>query len=265
MINVRFYGKEPFQVAVIHGGPGAPGTVAAIARELSKEYGVMEPIQTKTSLEGQVFELCEVVRNFGELPMTLIGHSWGAWLAYIFAARYPSLVKKLILIGSGPFKIEYVKDLEENRLGRLSVEEKEEFNYLINSLNSSSTNEKDRDLARLGKFVSKTDNYHAIEIETDKQDTIQVQSDIFQAVWSEASKLRQTGYLLELGRKINCPVVAIHGDYNPHPAEGVKIPLEQVLNDFRFYLLKKCGHSPWKEKYAKDAFYQLILEVIKGI
>lgn len=61
-INVRYYGKEPFQVAVIHGGPGAPGSVAAIAKELSKNYGVLEPIQTKTSLKGQVLELYEVLR-----------------------------------------------------------------------------------------------------------------------------------------------------------------------------------------------------------
>jgi len=27
---IRYYGKEPFQVAVIHGGPGASGSVAAI-------------------------------------------------------------------------------------------------------------------------------------------------------------------------------------------------------------------------------------------
>jgi len=88
MINVRYYGKEPFQVAVIHGGPGAPGSVAAIARELSKNYGVLEPIQTKTSLEGQVLELYGVLMAFGDLPITLIGHSRGAWLAYIITARY---------------------------------------------------------------------------------------------------------------------------------------------------------------------------------
>jgi hypothetical protein len=69
MINVRYYGKEPFQVAVIHGGPGS---VAAIARELSKNYGVLEPIQTKTSLEGQVLELYGVLMAFGDLPITLI-------------------------------------------------------------------------------------------------------------------------------------------------------------------------------------------------
>ena len=81
MINVRYYGKEPFQVAVIHGGPGAPGSVAAIARELSMNYGVLEPIQTKTSLEGQVLELYGVLKAFGDLPVTLIGHSWGSMVS----------------------------------------------------------------------------------------------------------------------------------------------------------------------------------------
>ena len=31
-----------------------------------------------------------------------------------------------------------------------------------------------------------------------------------------------------MGRKIKCPVVAIHGDYDPHLAEGVREPLSRV-------------------------------------
>ncbi|MBL7117216.1 MAG: alpha/beta hydrolase [Candidatus Syntrophoarchaeum sp.] len=218
MINVRHYGEEPFQVAVIHGGPGAPGSVAAIARELSKNYGVLEPIQTKTSLEGQVLELYDVLKAFGDLPITLIGHSWGAWLAYIITARYPSLTNKLILVGSGPFEEKYVKSLKENRLSRLSSEEKKEFQFIVDELNSPETEEKDKKITRLGELASKT------------------------------------GSLLEFGKQIKCPVVAIHGDYDPHPAEGIRTPLKNVIEDFRFCLFKKCGHSPWKELYAKNRF-----------
>lgn len=46
MRNVRFYGNKPYKVAVVHGGPGALGSVAAISRELSKDFGVIEPLQT---------------------------------------------------------------------------------------------------------------------------------------------------------------------------------------------------------------------------
>jgi len=77
MKNLRKYGNAPFNVAVIHGGPGAPGEMAPVAHQLSTDWGVLEPLQTAISLEGQVQELKSVLERNGSLPMTLIGHSWG--------------------------------------------------------------------------------------------------------------------------------------------------------------------------------------------
>ena len=57
MKNLRTYGDPPFNVAVLHGGPGAPGQMAPVARELSSKWGVLEPLQTATSLGGQILEL----------------------------------------------------------------------------------------------------------------------------------------------------------------------------------------------------------------
>ncbi len=57
MKNLRTYGNPPFSVAVLHGGPEAPGQMAPIARELSSKWGVLEPLQTATSLEGQIKEM----------------------------------------------------------------------------------------------------------------------------------------------------------------------------------------------------------------
>jgi hypothetical protein len=56
MKNLRKYGKSPYEVAVVHGGPGAPGEMAPVAKELSLLTGVLEPLQTADSLEGQVRE-----------------------------------------------------------------------------------------------------------------------------------------------------------------------------------------------------------------
>jgi pimeloyl-ACP methyl ester carboxylesterase len=68
---------------------------------------------------------------------------------------------------------------------------------------------------------------------------------------------------LELAKKIQCPVVAIHGDYDPHPAEGVEKPLRQALKDFKSILLKDCGHEPWKERRARDRFYSVLKEELR--
>ncbi len=63
-----------------------------------------------------------------------------------------------------------------------------------------------------------------------------------------------------MGKRIECPVVAIHGDYDPHPPEGIQGPLSPILKDFRFILLKNCGHLPWIEREARDLFYKILRE-----
>jgi len=56
------------------------------------------------------------------------------------------------------------------------------------------------------------------------------------------------------------PVGAIHGDYDPHPAAGVRTPLLRVVKNFRFILLENCGYHPWAEKQAKSVFYNILMD-----
>jgi len=255
MENIRKYGKAPFNIAVIHGGPGAPGEMAPVAKELSKTCGVLEPLQTKSTITGQLQELEIVLKENGNLPMTLIGFSWGAWLSFVFAARNSSFVKKLILVSSGPFEERYALDIMRTRLSRLAEEERMTIDSLSEILNDPDRQDKNKIFAQLGELISKADSYDPLPY---KSDVIEYQYDIFENVWNEAEDLRRSGKLVALGRQIQCPVVAIHGDYDAHSAEGVKIPLSSVINNFRFILLKDCGHRPWIERAAKDAFYTIL-------
>ena len=68
--------------------------------------------------------------------VTLIGHSWGAMLSYIFTATNPGYVKKLILVGSGVFDAAYAGEIAATRLNRLSTEERNTLQAL-NNLNSA--------------------------------------------------------------------------------------------------------------------------------
>ena len=135
MKNVRFYGVRPYSLAVVHGGPGAPGEMAPVARELAPLGGVLEPLQTAASVEGQVQELHDVLVDNADLPVTLLGFSWGAWLSFIVTARHPSFVKKLILVGSGPFEEKYAENIVPDRLTRLSEEERIEALGMVDVIN----------------------------------------------------------------------------------------------------------------------------------
>ncbi|MFC1948923.1 alpha/beta fold hydrolase [Chloroflexota bacterium] len=255
MKNFRQYGEEPFSVAVIHGGPGAPGDMAPVARELSLTCGVLEPLQTVATLEGQVLELKTVLEGEGTLPVTLIGHSWGAMLGFILTARHPSLVKKLVLVGSGVFEGEYAAGITPTRLSRLSEEDRVETLSIVERLGDPAAGNKDALIGRFGELMSRADSYDPLPHQSE---VLETQYDINSRVWPQAEELRSSGELLELGRKITCPVVVIHGDYDPHPPEGVKNPLSRVVKDFRFILLEKCGHYPWYERQARDRFFDIL-------
>lgn len=253
--NPRTYGEASFGIAVIHGGPGAPGCMAPVARELSSNWGVLEPLQTATSLEGQLQELQVTLAEHGDLPVTLIGSSWGAMLGYIFAAHHPTFVKKLILVGSAVYEEKYAGKIQETRLSRLDEEERREAHSLMETLNAPTIGDKSALLARLGALWTRADAYDPLTLDTE---VLEVQYDVNQSVWRDARELRRSGELLELGKRVRCPVLAIHGDYDPHPPEGVQIPLSAILKDFRFVLLKHCGHLPWIEREARDAFFGIL-------
>jgi pimeloyl-ACP methyl ester carboxylesterase len=255
MDNPRAYGRAPFSVAVVHGGPGAAGEMAPVARELASDRGILEPLQTAESVAGQVEELKAILEENGNLPITLIGYSWGAWLGFLVAAHHPSLVRKLVLIGSGPFEEKYVAKLQETRLSRLREDERTEYRSVLARLSNPRAQSQDASLERLGELASKTDSYDPLRGEPE---AITFQAEIHQRVWQDAVEMRRSGRLLGLAKQVRCPVVAIHGDYDPHPAEGVQEPLNRILKSFRFILLPSCGHTPWLEKQAREAFYKIV-------
>lgn len=257
MKNCRKHGEPPFRAVLLHGGPGAAGEMAPVAQELSSICGILEPFQTKHSIDGQVEELHGVIKQNADVPVILVGYSWGAFLSFIFAARHPSLVSKLILVSSGPFEDKYAPQIMQTRLSRLNTNDRSELEALMKELNSSSAVNDKTLMPRIAQLITIADSYDPI---TDDHKIIDCRSDIYKAVWPEADKLRKSGELLEYSTKIQCPVVAIHGDYDPDPPDGVNLPLSQKLRDFRFVLIPKCGHKPWIERYARVAFFKVLIK-----
>ncbi len=264
MKNYRTWGKPPYEIAVVHGGPGATGEMAEVADELSKAgLSILEPLQTDLSIDGQVDELHDVLIRKAAVPVILIGHSWGAWLIFIFASQYSEIVKKLILIGSGPFEAEYAVNIHSVRHSRLSQADKVEMNRLWAIINSAAGQNNYDTLARIGELAAKADTYDPLPSKKyELPEGLTVNADIYKKVMPDALELRRSGRLLAMGEHIKCPVIAIHGDYDPHPVAGVKEPLSRVIGQFRFIELEKCGHEPWRERDASETFFRVLKDVI---
>ncbi len=231
--------------------------MAPVARELSRTCGVLEPLQTASSIDGQVSELRDVLEKHGQLPLILVGHSWGAWLGLIFAARHPSLVKKLILVGCGPLEEKYSPGIMEKRMSRLDEVERREARALMEAMCGPADEGKNALFARFGRLMSKADTFAPL-LAPDSDEGVTYREDVYRCVWGEAAELRRSGELLRLAGRVRCPIVAVHGDYDPHPAEGVEIPLKRAAKGFRLILLEHCGHEPWRERGAREKFYKAL-------
>jgi pimeloyl-ACP methyl ester carboxylesterase len=116
-----------------------------------------------------------------------------------------------------------------------------------------------QDLIKLGKLFSKSDSYHPV---SSGQLPPIPDTEICKSIWTEAYELRKSVKLIPMATSISCPVISIHGDYDPHPIAGVINPLNNYLPAFRWYVLSKCGHKPWIEKYARELFYKTLTDSI---
>lgn len=260
MENVRIHGRPPYRAAVLHGGPGAPGETGPVAKELSVSRGVLEPLQTAGTIKGQIRELKAVLENAARFPIVLIGYSWGALLGFLFAAHYPADVRKLILVSCPPFESSHAANINETRLNRLSGPKKAEAAGLLEQLARPSEPAESDTFMRLAELCGEADAFDPIETNSC---IIDYQIGVFHSIWKEAEALRRSGKLLSFGDRIACPVTAVHGVYDPHPAEGVEISLSRKIERFRMIRLEKCGHKPWIEKHAGDDFYRVLNDELR--
>lgn len=263
-MQLRKYGKGPYEYVVVHGGPGAPGSVSSLARKLSETRSVLEPFQMETSVWGQVEELHRQIRDNCTDSVFALGHSWGAWLVYLLAYKYPEVVRTAFLIGAGAFDSAFLPELQRRRLDALSVKEQSEYREIIKLLKQPSE-KSDRYLGRLGELAEKADNYCVEMTDENSESMIAIDGKQFQKVMSEAHRMRAEGVFRELAADIRCPVRIIHGENDTTPAEGVVNPLRGAIPDLKWYVIDKCGHSPWKEKYGKEEFYRIIDWEVKQI
>lgn len=61
----------------------------------------------------QIEDLRQLVRHLGFERCVLVGHDWGGACAWAFAARYPEMVERLVIINS-PHPVPFARELKHN-------------------------------------------------------------------------------------------------------------------------------------------------------
>ena len=148
----------------------------------------------------------------------------------------------MIVIGTTPFDEKYQDEITRDRLVRLNEEERSEFFSLADAILDTDKEDRSASMARFFRLITRSESYAFL---SHPDDVLEYQSDINISIGREWRRLLDSSELLKIIPDIKCPVVAIHGEYDVNPAEAVREQFSQVIKDFKFILLEKCGHSPW--------------------
>ena len=256
LIRARIHGDRGPVVFLLHGGPGAAGSVWDLAEELSDEFQVHEPVQRhsgprKLTVSRHVSDL----RRLLAAPAVVVGHSWGAMLGLSFASRYPASLRGLILIGCGTYDQRsreiYCARMRRN-LGSAGRQRKEALREKLGTC--SSDPQRDRLFAKLGEIDARSQAFDELRSRAGYKAMLEVDFRGFQETWDDAVRLQRVGREPAAFRAISCPVLMLHGDDDPHSGGSISTTLRRYIPQLEYRSYPRCGHVPWRERHARERF-----------
>jgi len=254
-IGYRTHGNRGITVVLLHGGPGAPGSLLPLAEALKEKFRLLEPFQRGSgglplTVQRHAEDFHELVAETCDgLPVAVIGHSWGAMLGLAIAAAYPEDLRSLVLVGCGTFdpasRLEMKKTLEA-RMG-------DGFAEKVQSL--------DREVRdpgeRMRRYVALTGRSYSFDPEGSWEPR-SFDARAFEESWADMLRLQQEGVYPAAFSAVRCPVLMIHGNWDPHPGRMTRDLLVRFVPGLQYVELPECGHFPWIEKRAREKFFSVL-------
>ncbi len=254
-IDCRLFGHGERSVIVLHGGPGAPGSSDPIAVALSERFTAYAPRQRGSgdiplTVRRHIDDLKEVVDSCrADAKPAVVGESWGAMLGLAFAGAYPESLNSLVLIGCGTFTEDARQVLIDTR--RRRIEE-----YL--RAHPEHTQDARRPFSeQVLTWHELTDTFRPLDGRMSIAATVsQFDRKGYEQTWNDMVRCQREGVYPNAFVRITCPVLMIHGEYDPHPGRMIRDHLRRFIPHLEYREMSRCGHAPSMEKYARDDFHR---------
>ena len=242
---------------LLHGGPGAhhdylyPQLLPLSATERvitddqrgggKSKTGASTPVTWQT----QVGDLAQIVTEFGLVPPTIIGYSWGALLAMLYATHCAKsddarlAPARLVLISPAPITRAWRDDFEAalSARGRHAA-----ILAMREELAASGLRERDPAAYRQRGFELSVAGYFADPAHARALTPFRVTGRVQQSVWESLGAFDLRDEL----RAVHCPTLVIHGRQDPIPLESAAAVAQSLSAEF--IALDDCGHVPYVEQ-----------------
>ncbi|MBK8248020.1 MAG: alpha/beta fold hydrolase [Gemmatimonadetes bacterium] len=253
---------------VLHGGPGAhhdyllPQMLAlGDARELvfyDQRGGGRSRTDDPAPIgwSEQVHDVARVARELACDPLTIVGYSWGALLALLYALEAPQrggpMPRRLVLIDPAPVTRTHRTRFEEEFASR---QQGAEIRALRDALAASGLRERDPDAYRQRAFELSVAGYFADPRRATDLTPFRVTGRVQQSIWESLGDFD----LLPRLRSLRVPTLITHGWHDPIPVDS-SIEAARAMSA-RLVVLEASGHVPYVEQ--PEALFSTIEQFLR--
>lgn len=278
-------------VLVVHGGPGLPFREPMLGLEpLAGQYRFhyydqrgcgkstrpidhfesqnmgknITDLNLALGLGAQIADIERIRQLLGDEKLIIVGHSWGGFLASLYAAEFPQRVEALILISPANSLIMPQPDKEsdlfasvrsrlpESQLAGYDAFMKDYFDF--NKLFTRSN-------ADLIALDEKFGQYYVAATGLTEEQHIQQGEPGGWMTWGMYVSMGQRHDYRALMKKVSAPVLVIHGAADLQ-SEAASRLYSDTFPNARFAVIANAGHFSFQQKPAE--FAALVADFLKG-
>jgi proline iminopeptidase len=279
----HFAAGDGRNVLVVHGGPGEPfrqpmpglepltgdyrfhyydqrgcgGSTRPIDRfESTDMYENMLALDRSLGLGAQIADIERIRRILGDEKLILIGHSWGGFLASMYAAEFPEHVEALILVSPANTLVMPQPDADSDlfasvRAG-LPPEQQAEFDqFMKDYLDFNALFQKSE--AGLVAMNEQFGRYYmqVADIPAEEQ-TTEPGSTGGWMVWAQYVSMGQRHDYRDALRVIDVPVLVIHGAQDLQ-SEAASRMYSDAFRNAEFVVIERATHFSYDEQPERFA------------
>jgi proline iminopeptidase len=251
------------KLLLLHGGPGAhhdylyPQMLALAETHRVITYDQRGGGRSRTddptpiTWETHVADLARVIRDFDLGAATIVGYSWGALLAMLYATRGAAVVAatgeevpyvtpaRLVLISPAPVTRAWRDEFETTLLARGRGPA---IHAMREALTASGLRERDLAVYRQRSFELSVAAYFADPILAVSLTPFRVTAKVQQSVWASLGDFDLRPEL----RGVASPSLVLHGRQDPIPLASATAAAESLGAEL--VVLDDCGHVPYVEQ-----------------
>jgi proline iminopeptidase len=267
---------EGRNVLVIHGGPGQPflqpmsgldpltsefrfhyydqrgcgESTRPIDRfESPNVYENMMALDQSLGLGAQIADIERIRQILGDDKIILVGHSWGGFLASLYAAEFPEHVDALILVSPANMLVMPQPDAESDLFAavraKLPVDEQAEFDAFMQEYMNFNTlfQKSDADLVAMNERFGK---YFIQVVDIDPQMPTQGKPGGWM-VWGMYVSMGQRHDYRAALHEVTAPVLVIHGADDLQSEAATRMYVEAFPNA-ELVVIENAGHFSFEEQ-----------------